>query len=79
MDKLGVWLIGARGSVATTAIVGAAAIRAGAASPRGCVSESAGLCTMVASSTPQLAASKPPRVLKSVATALARATPPIRL
>ncbi|TXK41426.1 myo-inositol-1-phosphate synthase [Nonomuraea sp. C10] len=42
MDKLGVWLIGARGSVATTAIVGAAAIRAGAASPRGCVSESAG-------------------------------------
>ena len=42
MDKLGVWLIGARGSVATTAIVGAAAIRSGAASPRGCVSESAG-------------------------------------
>ncbi|MFC3541482.1 inositol-3-phosphate synthase [Nonomuraea ferruginea] len=42
MDKLGVWLIGARGSVATTAIVGAAAIKAGAASPRGCVSESAG-------------------------------------
>ncbi|TDE55702.1 myo-inositol-1-phosphate synthase [Nonomuraea mesophila] len=42
MSKLGVWLIGARGSVATTAIVGAAAIRAGAASPRGCVSESAG-------------------------------------
>ncbi|TDD10377.1 myo-inositol-1-phosphate synthase [Nonomuraea deserti] len=42
MDKLGVWLIGARGSVATTAIVGAAAIKAGAASPHGCVSESAG-------------------------------------
>ncbi|MGI5270460.1 inositol-3-phosphate synthase [Nonomuraea sp. CA-218870] len=42
MDKLGVWLIGARGSVATTAIVGAAAVRAGAASPRGCVSESPG-------------------------------------
>ncbi|MBB5783281.1 inositol-3-phosphate synthase [Nonomuraea jabiensis] len=40
MDKLGVWLIGARGSVATTAIVGAAAIRAGAAPPQGCVSES---------------------------------------
>ncbi|MEU7836573.1 inositol-3-phosphate synthase [Nonomuraea sp. NPDC049129] len=42
MDKLGVWLIGARGSVATTAIVGAAAIRAGAAAPQGCVSESPG-------------------------------------
>ncbi|MEV4582747.1 inositol-3-phosphate synthase [Nonomuraea jabiensis] len=42
MDKLGVWLIGARGSVATTAIVGAAAIRAGAAPPQGCVSESPG-------------------------------------
>ncbi|MEV1249922.1 inositol-3-phosphate synthase [Nonomuraea sp. NPDC049750] len=42
MDKLGVWLIGARGSVATTAIVGAAAIRAGAATPQGCVSESPG-------------------------------------
>ncbi|MFI7232970.1 inositol-3-phosphate synthase [Nonomuraea angiospora] len=42
MDKLGVWLIGARGSVATTAIVGASAIRAGAATPQGCVSESPG-------------------------------------
>src|ERR1044072_751538 len=42
MDKLGVWLIGARGSVATTAIVGAAASRAGAAAPQGCVSESPG-------------------------------------
>jgi myo-inositol-1-phosphate synthase len=42
MGKLGVWLIGARGSVATTAIVGASAIRAGAATPQGCVSESAG-------------------------------------
>lgn len=42
MSKLGVWLIGARGSVATTAVVGAAAIRAGAASPRGCVTESEG-------------------------------------
>ncbi|MCA2228293.1 inositol-3-phosphate synthase [Nonomuraea aurantiaca] len=42
MDKLGVWLIGARGSVATTAIVGAAAIRSGAATPQGCVSESPG-------------------------------------
>ncbi|MDX3111254.1 inositol-3-phosphate synthase [Nonomuraea angiospora] len=42
MDKLGVWLIGARGSVATTAIVGTSAIRAGAATPQGCVSESPG-------------------------------------
>jgi myo-inositol-1-phosphate synthase len=42
MAKLGVWLIGARGSVATTAIVGAAAIRAGAAPPHGCVTESPG-------------------------------------
>ncbi|WP_188189758.1 inositol-3-phosphate synthase [Nonomuraea sp. SYSU D8015] len=42
MDKLGVWLIGARGSVATTATVGAAAIKAGVASPQGCVSESPG-------------------------------------
>src|SRR5690349_455086 len=33
MDKLGVWLIGARGSVATTAIVGASALRAGVTSP----------------------------------------------
>ncbi|MEV4293081.1 inositol-3-phosphate synthase [Nonomuraea bangladeshensis] len=31
MNKLGVWLIGARGSVATTAIVGASAVRALAA------------------------------------------------
>jgi myo-inositol-1-phosphate synthase len=35
----GVWLIGARGSVATTAIIGAAALRAGLAAPTGCVSE----------------------------------------
>ncbi|MEU4510486.1 inositol-3-phosphate synthase [Nonomuraea wenchangensis] len=42
MDKLGVWLIGARGSVATTAIVGASAVRAGAATSQGCVSESPG-------------------------------------
>ncbi|MFG6201890.1 inositol-3-phosphate synthase [Nonomuraea sp. JJY05] len=42
MGKLGVWLIGARGSVATTAIVGASAIRAGAVTPQGCVSESPG-------------------------------------
>jgi Myo-inositol-1-phosphate synthase len=34
-----VWLIGARGSVATTVIVGAAAIRAGPTPPVGCVTE----------------------------------------
>ncbi|WNV84508.1 inositol-3-phosphate synthase [Umezawaea sp. Da 62-37] len=39
MARTGVWLIGARGSVATTAIAGAAAVRAGAAPPTGCVSE----------------------------------------
>jgi len=37
--KTGVWLIGARGSVATTAIAGAAAVRAGLAPPTGCVAE----------------------------------------
>ncbi|MFJ4570440.1 inositol-3-phosphate synthase [Streptomyces sp. NPDC088846] len=36
-ERTGVWLIGARGSVATTAIVGAAAIRAGLARQTGCV------------------------------------------
>lgn len=35
----GVWLIGARGSVAVTTIVGAAALRAGLAEPTGCVTE----------------------------------------
>ncbi|TDD53791.1 myo-inositol-1-phosphate synthase [Nonomuraea terrae] len=40
MDKVGVWLIGARGSVATTATAGAAAIKAGLAPPQGCVTES---------------------------------------
>ncbi|MCW6007356.1 inositol-3-phosphate synthase [Micromonospora sp. CPCC 205371] len=35
----GVWLVGARGSVAATSIVGAAAIRAGLAEPTGCVTE----------------------------------------
>ncbi|MEU7877605.1 inositol-3-phosphate synthase [Microbispora bryophytorum] len=39
---IGVWLVGARGSVATTAVVGAAAVRAGAAPPTGCVIEAAG-------------------------------------
>lgn len=39
----GVWLIGARGSVAVTTIVGAAALRAGLAEPTGCVTELAQL------------------------------------
>jgi myo-inositol-1-phosphate synthase len=38
-QRTGVWLIGARGSVATTAIAGAAALRAGLAGRTGCVSE----------------------------------------
>lgn len=42
MPSIGVWLIGARGSVATTAVVGAAAVRAGAAPPIGCVIEAPG-------------------------------------
>ncbi|HEX4815005.1 MAG TPA: inositol-3-phosphate synthase [Nonomuraea sp.] len=36
----GVWLIGARGSVAVTSMVGALAVRAGLAAPTGCVLES---------------------------------------
>ncbi|SED32884.1 myo-inositol-1-phosphate synthase [Amycolatopsis tolypomycina] len=39
MGKIGVWLVGARGSVATTAIAGAAALRAGLAETTGCVTE----------------------------------------
>ncbi|MFC7546047.1 inositol-3-phosphate synthase [Plantactinospora sp. GCM10030261] len=35
----GVWLIGARGSVAVTSVVGALALRAGLAEPTGCVCE----------------------------------------
>nr|MDT0658469.1 inositol-3-phosphate synthase [Micromonospora sp. DSM 115978] len=35
----GVWLIGARGSVAVTSVVGALAVRAGLAPPTGCVTE----------------------------------------
>jgi myo-inositol-1-phosphate synthase len=38
-DRVGVWFVGARGSVATTAITGAAAMRAGLAAPTGCVGE----------------------------------------
>jgi myo-inositol-1-phosphate synthase len=37
--KTGIWLIGARGSVATTAVVGLAAISAGLAEATGCVTE----------------------------------------
>ncbi|MEU6482671.1 inositol-3-phosphate synthase [Streptomyces sp. NPDC046887] len=36
--RTGVWLVGARGSVATTTVVGAAALRAGLLPPTGCVS-----------------------------------------
>lgn len=36
---IGVWLVGSRGSIATTVVAGAAAIAAGAAEPVGCVSE----------------------------------------
>ncbi|MEV7969034.1 inositol-3-phosphate synthase [Sphaerisporangium sp. NPDC088356] len=36
---VGVWLVGARGSVATTVVTGAAALRAGLAAPIGCVTE----------------------------------------
>ncbi|SEG91916.1 myo-inositol-1-phosphate synthase [Nonomuraea solani] len=41
--RTGVWLIGARGSVAVTSMIGALAIRAGLAAPTGCVLESPGL------------------------------------
>lgn len=41
----GVWLIGARGSVATTAVVGAASVGAGLAPPTGCVTESPDLAS----------------------------------
>jgi myo-inositol-1-phosphate synthase len=37
--RTGIWLIGARGSVAVTATVGAMALRAGLAEPVGCVTE----------------------------------------
>ena len=37
--RTGVWLVGARGSVAVTSVVGALAIRAGLAEPTGCVTE----------------------------------------
>ncbi len=37
--RTGIWLVGARGSVATTSIVGALALRAGLTRPTGCVTE----------------------------------------
>ncbi|MFI7279109.1 inositol-3-phosphate synthase [Micromonospora chersina] len=37
--RTGIWLVGARGSVATTSIVGALALRAGLTGPTGCVTE----------------------------------------
>ncbi|SCG60860.1 inositol-3-phosphate synthase [Micromonospora inositola] len=37
--RTGIWLMGARGSVATTSIVGALALRAGLTGPTGCVTE----------------------------------------
>ncbi|WP_018783813.1 inositol-3-phosphate synthase [Micromonospora sp. CNB394] len=41
--RTGVWLVGARGSVATTSIVGALALRAGLTGPTGCVTELPGV------------------------------------
>ncbi|MBQ1025332.1 inositol-3-phosphate synthase [Micromonospora sp. C95] len=43
--RTGVWLVGARGSVATTSIVGALALRAGLTGPTGCVTELPGVNT----------------------------------
>ncbi|MEV2265416.1 inositol-3-phosphate synthase [Nonomuraea africana] len=44
MSATGLWLIGARGSVATTVVAGAAAIRSGLLPPQGCVAESLPPC-----------------------------------
>ncbi|MDG4796277.1 inositol-3-phosphate synthase [Micromonospora sp. WMMD1082] len=41
--RTGVWLVGARGSVATTSVVGALALRAGLTGPTGCVTELPGV------------------------------------
>ncbi|MGX7827619.1 inositol-3-phosphate synthase [Actinokineospora sp. 24-640] len=38
-ERTGLWLVGARGSVATTAVCGLAALRAGLVPPTGCVTE----------------------------------------
>jgi len=40
MPTTGLWLVGARGSVATTAVTGLLALRAGLIAPTGCVTES---------------------------------------
>lgn len=40
-EPTGLWLVGARGSVATTAVTGLLALRAGLAEPTGCVTETA--------------------------------------
>ncbi|REE97967.1 myo-inositol-1-phosphate synthase [Thermomonospora umbrina] len=40
--RVGVWLVGARGSVATTVVTGAAALRSGLLPPVGCVTETPG-------------------------------------
>jgi myo-inositol-1-phosphate synthase len=45
--QIGLWLIGARGSVATTAICGLAAIRAGVTDATGCVTDSLDLSSAV--------------------------------
>ncbi|MFD0476852.1 hypothetical protein ACFQ0B_58020 [Nonomuraea thailandensis] len=41
--RTGTWLIGARGSVAVTSMIGALAIRAGLTAPTGCVLETPAL------------------------------------
>jgi myo-inositol-1-phosphate synthase len=43
--RVGIWLVGARGSVATTTIVGALALRAGLTEPHGCVTAHPDLST----------------------------------
>ncbi|MEU8927049.1 inositol-3-phosphate synthase [Kitasatospora sp. NPDC048545] len=42
-NRTGVWLVGARGSVATTVVAGAAALAGGLAEPVGCLTETAAL------------------------------------
>ncbi|MGP3956516.1 inositol-3-phosphate synthase [Nonomuraea sp. 3N208] len=55
MAGVGVWLIGARGSVATTVVTGAAAIKAGLASGQGCVTETTDFSQHDATSLPAIA------------------------
>jgi len=52
--RTGIWLIGARGSVAVTATVGALALRAGLAEPVGCVTELPLLCDAALPAWPDL-------------------------